>query len=68
MIDSKDNTMRDSDPADLDGGNDSDVLDFVIMEEIEGEMKNRKNSGCCIAILSLSSSLLLISWGLFKLS
>ena len=60
--------MRDSDPADLDSGKDSDVLDFVIMEEIEGEMKKQRNSGCCMAILSLGSSLLAISWGLFKLS
>ena len=60
--------MQDNDPSDLDGSNDANTLDFVIMEEIEGEIKNRGNSGCCIAILSLGSSLLAISWGLFKLS
>jgi hypothetical protein len=66
--DLKENPMHDSDPPDLDGGNDTDVLDFVIMEEIEKEMKNTKNSGCCLAIISVGSSLLAISWGLFKLS
>ncbi len=60
--------MHDSDPTDLDCGNDSEVLDFVIMEEIEKEMKNHSNSGCCVAIISLGSSLLAISWGLFKFS
>ncbi len=60
--------MQDSDPTDLDGNNPPDVLDFVIIEEIEGKIKNQEKSGCCIAILLLSSSLLAISWGLFKLS
>ena len=35
--------MRDSDPTDLDGGNEPDVLDFENMEEIEGgDKKTRK--------------------------
>ena len=47
--------MSDNDPADLDGDNDFSALDMVILEEIEGEMKNTKNSGCCVPILIFMS-------------
>ncbi len=60
--------MIDSNPTDQDGGNGSEVLDFVIMEDIEKKMNNHSNSGCCVVIILLGSSLLAISWGLFKFS